>query len=1024
MSDLYLTRLLVQEFRTFSKCEVLLPAAPGVLLVSGPNGLGKSTLFDGLEWCLSGKVDRFAAAAKGVSEDKYLRRWGALEDRPTCVEASFGEGLSVGRKLIGSEALRTGRDAADVLRSATWREIGDLHNYLLLTHFLGQSTLTRMTHRPARDRWEYLKGPARSDWAKEIGEALHGHGNSAEARAYISAAAAAQETAQRLEELLKTEEAQLEGSRAAGALSEPDIIMQAGQALAQLASSAASTARPASSPLSAQDALESLATAISQLQSEAGRQDAGLKRADALLRRFIEAGTRTEQLQKGLTTASAAAAELKLQSDKCRADVSTRQTARDQARETHSQHERRVAGLQKLRDLYDARARREAVIAALGEELPTLVSDLTHSEERLAAAQRRLGLAQAVDGRRLAVLRQVEDTFARVGMAREVAELDKQIATDRASINELERSLPDLPARLAAARQQLTTAQERREAARRALAGARQAVDQLSAAVVSVAAHIDESTCVCPICASKFEPGELLKRATVAAAALGPTIAPLEAHSRDAEKDVADAEAALGRLSASDAQLTTARQALSTLLDARADLIARFQVIDGEFDAAAEIVNGERVLGALRRRAQRLERWLRVLGDPTVLQNQWSTELLARNAAERRLSERRDAQSLEAKALQHDGEDFQAAAIELGVALPFGPDAIEDLLAQARVARGEASDALSNAERALDQWRTALVEAERATQSAQTHEQQQRALLEAAGTEMEQARTEWAELGISGAEPSQDARAQAERNLQALRHRLMSAEQRLAELRSAYSVALLQDAHREALAQLRRAVAVPSDVDRDEIRRIATEAQEQALLRAQRYNRAQAIAQGAYQEINRRVGVFNRRYLKPLNDLMIKINRAILTDPEVGLELEFDRNAVRQRARRLAKAPPGVAELDPLLVHSEGQMAALAVSMLCAASVTFSWSRWPALIMDDPLQHNDVVHASAFADLMRNLVRERGYQLFLSTHDAGQADFLRRKFVAGGVPCTIVRLVGRGEDGTLIEVQQHLADAA
>ena len=335
-----------------------------------------------------------------------------------------------------------------------------------------------------------------------------------------------------------------------------------------------------------------------------------------------------------------------------------------------------------------------------------------------------------------------------------------------------------------------------------------------------------------------------------------------------------------------------------------------------------------------------------------------------------------------------------------------------------------AADALSKAEQALDQSQTALMEAERARQSAQTHEQEQRALVEAARAEIEQARTEWSELGMSGAEPSAEARAQAERNLQALRARLTSGEQRLAVLRSAHRVALLQDAHREALAQLRRAVAAPADAERDEVRRIATEGQEQALLKAQRYNRAQAIAQGAYQEINRRVGVFNRRYLKPLNDLMIKINRAILTDPDVGLELEFDRNAVRQRARRLAKAPPGVAELDPLLVHSEGQMAALAVSMLCAASVTFSWSRWRALVMDDPLQHNDVVHASAFADLMRNLVRERGYQVFLSTHDAGQADFLRRKFLAGGVPCTTVQLVGRGEDGTLIEVQQHLADAA
>jgi ABC-type taurine transport system ATPase subunit len=73
--------------------------------------------------------------------------------------------------------------------------------------------------------------------------------------------------------------------------------------------------------------------------------------------------------------------------------------------------------------------------------------------------------------------------------------------------------------------------------------------------------------------------------------------------------------------------------------------------------------------------------------------------------------------------------------------------------------------------------------------------------------------------------------------------------------------------------------------------------------------------------------------------------------------------------------------------------------------------------MDDPLQHNDVLHAAAFADLLRNLVRERGYQVFLSTHDAAQAEFLRRKFAAGGVPCTSVQLLGRGKLGVGVDIK-------
>jgi exonuclease SbcC len=53
--------------------------------------------------------------------------------------------------------------------------------------------------------------------------------------------------------------------------------------------------------------------------------------------------------------------------------------------------------------------------------------------------------------------------------------------------------------------------------------------------------------------------------------------------------------------------------------------------------------------------------------------------------------------------------------------------------------------------------------------------------------------------------------------------------------------------------------------------------------------------------------------------------------------------------------------------------------------------------MDDPLQHNDVIHASAFIDLLSRLVRDAGYQVVLSTHDAGEADYIARKCQSAGV---------------------------
>jgi hypothetical protein len=62
--------------------------------------------------------------------------------------------------------------------------------------------------------------------------------------------------------------------------------------------------------------------------------------------------------------------------------------------------------------------------------------------------------------------------------------------------------------------------------------------------------------------------------------------------------------------------------------------------------------------------------------------------------------------------------------------------------------------------------------------------------------------------------------------------------------------------------------------------------------------------------------------------------------------------------------------------------------------------------MDDPLQHNDVIHASAFMDLTRQLVSLFGYQVTMS-----KADFLVRKSRNAGIQYRLHELAPPGDDG-------------
>jgi ABC-type nitrate/sulfonate/bicarbonate transport system ATPase subunit len=91
------------------------------------------------------------------------------------------------------------------------------------------------------------------------------------------------------------------------------------------------------------------------------------------------------------------------------------------------------------------------------------------------------------------------------------------------------------------------------------------------------------------------------------------------------------------------------------------------------------------------------------------------------------------------------------------------------------------------------------------------------------------------------------------------------------------------------------------------------------------------------------------------------------------------------------------------------------VSALFAASTTFQWSRWRCLLMDDPLQHNDVIHASAFMDLVRQLVRCLDYQVIMSTHDSAEAAFLIRKCQSAKIPFIVHELLPPGNGGLISE---------
>lgn len=96
-------------------------------------------------------------------------------------------------------------------------------------------------------------------------------------------------------------------------------------------------------------------------------------------------------------------------------------------------------------------------------------------------------------------------------------------------------------------------------------------------------------------------------------------------------------------------------------------------------------------------------------------------------------------------------------------------------------------------------------------------------------------------------------------------------------------------------------------------------------------------------------------------------------------------------------------------VASEAQITDLQFTFLLAMAQKYQWSPWRALLLDDPTQHHDLVHASAVFDLLRDYIIDHDFQILLATHDSVQANFLVRKLANDGIQTKLYRLRAGGD---------------
>lgn len=116
----------------------------------------------------------------------------------------------------------------------------------------------------------------------------------------------------------------------------------------------------------------------------------------------------------------------------------------------------------------------------------------------------------------------------------------------------------------------------------------------------------------------------------------------------------------------------------------------------------------------------------------------------------------------------------------------------------------------------------------------------------------------------------------------------------------------------------------------------------------------------------------------------------------------------RNKPHAHVQVPIGEREAPAYKVASEAQKADLQLSFLLSMAQVHRWSPWKALLLDDPTQHHDLVHASAVFDVLRDYIVDYGFQTIVTTHDPVQARFFARKLLNDGVQAQLVTLAPMG----------------
>ncbi len=1017
MNHVYANKIDIHNFRAFGpNFSLSIPPGPGLIIVYGMNGLGKTTFFEAIEWLLTGNVRRIDDAKDSRSPlAKHLTRRGA-EPGSHFVAATFGPDE---KRISRSETEQpSANELNNLLVSSDWTpKPDDISTYLRLTMFLPQARKFRFEEEKPKDQWQLLRGPAGVDQLDVMRRALGGLPTknafdkvATDLRIEVSAQKRAlDDWKELLEKRAKltnrvTDTQTVSPEQAESFLSDlrEQLASMGFQAVAEPEETQGWTSERKLSTI-----VQRLDTTTDDLNSELTT----LKSFSDLIKEWIAVGSELESVTAKLEATTT-------QVNETNTKVAEAKDAVGKLLPPLQENQREVAELKKQKEAAD---KTSEAFARLEESRKTQTALLQEQKGLRSSAETfRVASADAakVDQRR----KTHSESLVRLTTEQEkLDELSKRLvafdaASEKAKATDTEldklkdeqdnsiKLVEELKSKIEQCNNESKRLKQQKDDA---LAEA----EAMTRAIKIVCDHIAQDEETCPVCQAEYKDGSLLERAERSVEAAGIDTVTIDQAIAKNKSAQAEHQEKLESLQQRISQLPplvnelirqqTARTQESTKIEqelaargfdsatARNELSAARESVTHQIKETRAALSQLPSAESTRQQTEQSQAELATLEDK-INNNETSVKQLAAKIEQ----DETIVQSFRAQIDQPEVD--QGGTVQLLESLKSKEAASTAKAEFAKQAHEKAEAELAKLSAGLRQYKTEL----KTHQASLTSNQQRQNAL----------RERWEKIleGTPDAAAQQRAILDRETSIEAigrLRRQCSQTAERL-----------------DAWRANNQSVALDSSISKNlEKNDNCSEAELTAKLQGDIADTEAEIARvedvkdratTLANELQEKVDEFNDHALRPLATRIQRFHDVLSPFRyQIGWEARTNRGSMELRQSVSNESGLDTNTSNPQVELSDGQMAVQGLATLFAASTEYRWSRWPALLLDDPLQSSDLLHTSAFIDIVRGLITQLGYQVFLSSHDMEEAKYIIRKCERSGISVRKCHLLGPRSNG-------------